>query len=431
AAQAASSNASSASYWLSQQLTNGIASYKYEYDGEVYSTDDVGLTIDVLQAFVDTDTQTAKQQTILDALEDRVDSYTSAGGTGKLITAVQGAGEEPRLFGGVNLVERLEDKLVTSGAEAGRAVDSPDYSSTLTQALAVRGLSVANSTDEAASATSYLLKQQCADGGFRESMFAEATPDTNPSDGFDDSVSAVDRTCGDSATSGDDKETVDTTAIAIQALLEANISAEVPGTVERAEKAADYLLKQQTTAGSFRNDGKSNANSTGLAAAALWATGHEAAADRAAAWLVKRQVTKASSVGTQLTGELGAVAFNDEALANAKLDGIEDLDRGQFIRATSQALAGLDKLLGAKTLKVTPKYASRPRSAQQLVTVTGLKAGEQVTVYTLGKTLKGTASSTGSWSVRFTVGTSLGKKVVRAFGQNAKRVGESSFTVVK
>ncbi|RYJ06239.1 MAG: hypothetical protein EON52_07390, partial [Actinomycetales bacterium] len=367
-AQAANGNATSAGYWLGQQLTNGLVfNEQYEYN-------DYGLTIDVLQALLDTDTQPAKRTEIVSALRERVNEYTSAGGTGKFITAVQDAGAVPTSFGGVNLVQRLEDKIVGSDdPEAGRGRDYVgDFSSTLTQSLIVRGLSGVDS-NKAAAAVSYLLKQQCADGGFREAMFTEAVAD-DPETPFDDSREAVDRTCGDSTTAGDDGETVDATAFAVRALIEAKIGAEVPDVQAPLSRAVLYLLKQQQADGSFRNDGASNSNSTGLAAAALSVYGKAGPADLAAAWLVKRQATKAAATGNQLAGELGAIAFDNNALADGKADGIGVPDRDQWIRATSQAAAGIDALLPAKKLSIKPKYSTRPRSAQQLVTVTGLAA---------------------------------------------------------
>lgn len=89
------------------------------------------------------------------------------------------------------------------------------------------------------------------------------------------------------------------------------------------------------------------------------------------------------------------------------------------------------KALPGRTLPVAVKYANRKRNAQQLVTVSGLSSGEKVRLYTLGKTFTGTASGSGTFTVRFAVGTSLGTKVVRTYGQFDNRAGESSFRVVK
>lgn len=427
-AQAApNANASSASYWLVNQLTDGLAVYDYEYEGETYTTTDVGLTIDVLQALVDSGTQTAKQATIATALEGKVGSYTSAGGTGKLITAISGAGKNPRSFGGVDLVARVEGKVVDGGDEAGRAVDSPDYSNTQTQALVVRALADEDSP-KVASTLGYLLKQQCADGGFRSAMFTEAVAD-DPEDPYDYAIDAVDRQCGDSTTSGDDDETIDATSFAVQALIAAR--AQGASVQSQLSKAVRYLLDEQGADGGFENDGSANANSTGLAAAALDTYGKADAAHAGAAWLLKRQATKAVATGNKLADDLGAIAFDDDVLANGKADGIESLDLGQWIRSTSQAVAGINAYYPAATLKVTPKYAARKQAAQQLVTVSGLRAGEKVTVYAVSKTFTGQANASGTYSVRFAVGSSTGKKGVTVYGQRTVRQGASSFTVVK
>ncbi len=145
AAQAApNSYAYSAARWLDDQLTDGVV------HNEQYDFDDLGLTIDVFLALHDLETRTATQQRIVEALASKVDEYTTggsfapddryAGATGKLASAVQEAGQDATSFGGVNLVQRAEERVVTEGTSAGRASDLSEYgdfSNTIGQAWVV------------------------------------------------------------------------------------------------------------------------------------------------------------------------------------------------------------------------------------------------------------------------------------------------------
>src|SRR5699024_9561072 len=85
----------------------------------------------------------------------------------------------------------------------------------------------------------------------------------------------------------------------------------------------------------------SNTNSTGLAAQALAATGRQEAADVAAEWILDHQVTSSSGAASD---EAGAIAYNTDARDTAISDGIPDMQKDQWRRATAQALLGLAQL---------------------------------------------------------------------------------------
>src|SRR5699024_2267304 len=82
----------------------------------------------------------------------------------------------------------------------------------------------------------------------------------------------------------------------------------------------------------------SNTNSTGLAAQALAAAGRQEAADVAAEWILDHQVTSSSGAASD---EAGAIAYNTDARDTAISDGIPDMQKDQWRRATAQALLGL------------------------------------------------------------------------------------------
>ena len=166
-----------------------------------------------------------------------------------------------------------------------------DFSSPLTQALAVLALHRADGTDPSSAAVDLLLAQQCDDGGFPQMFRAPSTGDP--------------ASCSSS---------VDSTAFVVQAL-------DAVGEDEAVQAAAAWLLDVQEDDGSFGGQDGLNTNSTGLAALALDLGDETAAADRARAWVIALQ----DDCGAETPG---AIPFNAE-------------ERGSVELATSQAVLGL------------------------------------------------------------------------------------------
>jgi LPXTG-motif cell wall-anchored protein len=168
---------------------------------------------------------------------------TWAGPTAKTLLAVVAHGGDPTSFGGVDLQGTLV--AMEGTVEPGRfSDDSPygDFSNTIGQSLAMIALSRAGVTVDA-DATTFLLAQQCADGGFR----------------------------GDPAAAGCVSDP-DATAFAAQALLAVGSTAE-------AGAALDLLGGLQDTNGGIAGDGApANANTTGVAVQAFLAAGRSAQA---------------------------------------------------------------------------------------------------------------------------------------------------------
>ena len=91
-------------------------------------------------------------------------------------------------IGAINLRSRLEALTADSAPIAGRITDvstkddvpdGQDYANTLGQAFAAYALTKAGSS-EAANAVSFLLKQQCSNGGFRLAFTVDRAPPTSP-----------------------------------------------------------------------------------------------------------------------------------------------------------------------------------------------------------------------------------------------------------
>lgn len=412
-AQAApNSNSDSSARWLSSQLTDGLI-----HNPNFGGFDDYGLSIDVFYTLSDLGTGAADRAAIIAALKTNAAAYSGsgtdiyAGATGKLASAAQTAGAVATDFGGVDLIAQAEGRVTTTGSAAGRATDSfdptstwgADYSNTIGQSWVVRALSTAGSS-LAAETINYLLKQQCNDGSFRTAM--------------------NDASCTTGA------GTIDATAFAIEALGVAKKAGQ-PNLQDDINAAVAWLLKQQQANGAFLNDGEANSNTTGLAAATLKKVGQNVAADSAATWILSNQVTVANSAGNALASEVGAIAFDQDALAAGKLDGITEAIRDQWIRATSQAAVGINALLPAKKLSLAVPSGYIRSGSTITVSTSGLAAGEKFTASIAGgTTVTGKANAAGVASAKVKVPAKTANRVVTIKGVRSNRVGSKTAKVL-
>ncbi|MGC0417398.1 prenyltransferase/squalene oxidase repeat-containing protein [Embleya sp. AB8] len=331
AANPHAAEASAAAKWQAGELVGGAI--------PGFSRSDWGLTIDTMMALAATRSQPAALRAAADAVAANVRTYNSAeewgmpgsriaGATAKVLFAAVVADRDPTGFGGFDL--RAETLDLIAGADAGddvgrirdKLTGSPDSSNAFGQSLAVLGLARSGGVPQ--SAVDFLLKQQCPSGGFRL---------------FPGQLGSSGATCQDTPTTVLDP---DSTAMAVQALLSAAAESHSAGAATAAKKGADWLKSKQRADGSFGGSGPtaaSNTNSTGLAGQALHAAGYRAESERAAVWVAKHQITKDNAGAADK--EIGTIAYNDEALASARTDGIPDFQRDQWRRATPQALLAL------------------------------------------------------------------------------------------
>lgn len=317
--------------WLSRQLTGGLV------HNDQFGFDDYGLTADTAFALKEIGGQADSLRDIRTALAGHVDSWTTgvdfgssdvyAGSTAKAVVLAQVTGADPRSFGGVDLVQRLNGLVSSDPALAGRLRDTSDtdYANVIGQAFAVRGLAVAKS-GKAGAALRFLLAQQCASGYFRLNFAAPDAADQSCDGGKRGSTSAPD---------------TDVTALAVLALQ----ALPTKSTKTRAAiaDAITWLKRHQKTNGSFGGGPAteaSNSNSTGLAGWALGEAHACAAAARAAGWVSRLQLSGNLS-DTPLAGEKGAIAYDADRYASAKQTGIGTDDRDQWRRATTQAAPSL------------------------------------------------------------------------------------------
>ena len=177
--------------WIAYQLgSRGVMEGEYGPD--------YGLTADAGLALAAVGTRPATVQAVRGTLAANIADYvtgdkfgdadsTYAGSTAKAAVLAQVTGADPRNFGGDNLIARLENRVSTAGPSAGRISDKSTYgnfANTLGQAFTSRALTQARSP-YAASATAFLLQQQCPSGYFRLQFTAD---ETVMADGFLDAV---------------------------------------------------------------------------------------------------------------------------------------------------------------------------------------------------------------------------------------------------
>lgn len=307
-----------ASSWLSTESADGI----FRYAG----FPDWGFTADVALGHASAGQGTSHGAATLEALRSNAATVTNAGstpvsaaGTAKLALVAAVYGEDPTDFGGVDLVATLNSLLVTSGENAGLYSDdanpTPAFPNSFTQSYALTAAARIGAGN--ASAATYLLAQQCPDGGFR--LEASGTP------------------CTDSTTSD-----VDSTALAVQALEAASLAGigDGPTLANAIAAGSSFLVVNQNADGSFNSSGEwgmKNTNTTGLAAQALRATGAVASADLAAAYLQSQQLL--CEVGEAARG---GFAFSEDDLAAARsAAALPAGNEDSYRRATAQVILGL------------------------------------------------------------------------------------------
>ncbi|GAA2819723.1 prenyltransferase/squalene oxidase repeat-containing protein [Crossiella cryophila] len=301
---------------------------------------DHGLTLDALFALVATKTDPAAQQRMTGALERSVLDYIGNpwGGnpnerqgdqTAKALLGAVAAGVDPTDFGGVDL--RQETLNLIAGADAGafagelrdRDVQPKSETNLFGQSFAVLGLARSGGVPQPV--VDFLVKQQCAAGGFRLSWT---------------SFGATGARCDE-----DPKAVLDpdSTGMAVQALLTAARSGST-GAADAATKGLNWLESKQDEAGGIGGSGPtapSNTNSTGLGGQALAAGGRTKAAERAAEFVRSHQLTKDN--GGKAGAQAGGIAWNRAQFEEAVKDGFPELPGAQdsWRRATAQALLTL------------------------------------------------------------------------------------------
>jgi hypothetical protein len=255
--------------WIASKLVDGNH-LEVTFDGSSFP--DYGLTADAVFAFDAAGVAQDAASRATDYLEDNVGSYVGdgegesyAGALAKLVNLAAAQGVDPTAFGGRDLVTELSalecgspSRSDCPAGDTGRFSDKSafgNFSNGIGQSLALIGLERTTSTGPSAASVTFLIGQQCDDGGFPEN-FNTAT-------------------CTSS---------IDTTGFATQALLLGG-----PAAAPAAQDAIAFLKSVQNSDGSFTGNDSDNTNTTALAAQALTAAGESAAAASARQFIASLQ----------------------------------------------------------------------------------------------------------------------------------------------
>lgn len=322
--------------WLSSQLADGDH-METVYGDTAYP--DAGLTADVIFALDAAGVAQTAAAAATTWLEGQVASYTGDGSTesyagalAKLALVAQVQGKDPHAFGGTAPVNDLLARLLAQLDPSGRFSDVSawgDYSNSIGQSLAI--LALGRDTTAPAAAVDFLVGAQCPDGGFPLTFGAS--------------------TCASD---------VDATAYVVQALLAESRTTD-------ADEALTWLAAQQRSNGGFGGNGPTtatNANSSGLAVAALRLGGRTTAADAGEAFLLSLQVDC-----TGAEAERGAIAYDATGFT-----------AGTAPRATSQAIvglvgSGLSTLTSTGAIDTFPTLDCTVPDTEVEVTTTGAPTG--------------------------------------------------------
>ena len=325
-----------AAEWMAGELTNGLITTP--------SGPDFGLTIDTGMALSTVPGQGATVTAITNALEPRIADYVGdgtkesyAGALAKAASFARTAKKNPTSYGGVNLITRLEERTADvpadptkepqAAAVAGRIFDKSEfgnYANVVGQAYAVRALSLARSA-EAGAARDFLLKQQCASGYFRLDF---------------DKANVPNQTCTEGV-AGSEADP-DATSLAVINLIESGDNTQA--VKDALAKAGAWLAARQRNSGAIRGAGGTaqiNTNSTALGGYAMGLLKNRDAALKAASWVRKNQPVDKYKCRTALTKDTGAVAYRKDRVKASSTSGIPAEARGEWRRATAQAILGL------------------------------------------------------------------------------------------
>jgi hypothetical protein len=306
-----------ATEWQASQLVNG------RMPGFAPGHPDWGLTIDTAFMLAADGTQATILAQVKRAIAGHILDYAvfkgdvASGAMAKALLVSEVLKGDPTDFGGLNLRKRVLRLVAppSEGFEAGRLRDTgkTDYSNVFGQSYGTIGLSRSGSVPQ--DVVDYLVKQRCAAGYFR--LFITAG-----------------ETCDQSGSTPD----VDATALALQALVAAKADGAAVSS-KLVTGTTSWLISAQSANGSYSEDATDTApssNSTGLAANALVAAGHVSPRLKAAAWVARMQITRASAGGGPAKRDIGAIALDRAALVVALAHGLGD-SRSQWWRVAPQA----------------------------------------------------------------------------------------------
>jgi len=318
---------SAAAGWLSTQFVDAshLPTPNGDHFDQKYGKDffpNQGVNADVIFGLAAAKSAAGSIGKALQYLDTNADAYadiTNAdgfgpydGAVGKLALAAIVAEDDPTDFGGANLMATLaEDECPAASTTCTPGAAANIFSSISESFVILAEARTAGKYAPSTDALAYLVSLQCDSGGFTDGVTA----------------------CGSGAAD------LDATSYALMALSAAG------GHRPEILDAVGWLKGQQNSAGYWISQGIPNANSTGLAAAALAGEGEDVSTART--WLRSQQV------GAGVPGA-GAVKYD------AKMTPTTTAATSPSVLATAQALVGLVE--GGSLATVTARGADTAQS---------------------------------------------------------------------
>jgi hypothetical protein len=375
---------------------------------------DGGGTADAAFALAATKSGKSKIDTAVGYVGAHLDAYVDYSGTqggpyyGSIAKAALAAivdGRDPNNVGGHHLLSELKkDECPAGSTTCTPGTNSNVFSSVSTSFIVIAearggrvdGSSVAPSQD----LLTFFLSLQCPDGGFTSDLPVKSPCTSDP----------------------------DATGYAVMALQA------VGGHTAEIARAAGYLEKSRGKDGAWSDNGGSNIDSTGLAAAALSIAGRDTSRSRA--WLSSQQVTDGPTTGAG--ARRGALKYQGAYDANASIKGTSDAILGLVPGASLATLDATGARDGTSVLALAApsvRHASVRAGSAQTVTGAGFAAREKVRASVRSTPIPvgaATASADGTATVTFTVPPSLaaGRHTVELTGARSGLSSAVSFTVV-
>jgi hypothetical protein len=414
-------SAAGAAGWLARQLENsaGTASNTGDHLNYVgFPGFDGGTTADVVFALTAAKVGRNKVNAVLSYYAKHVNDYTSvsdttgapgpyAGSLAKAALAAIIGGANPTKFGGYNLIRALKTSECSS---VSAPTSNSDFTTPTCPAVgAGRNIfsSVAESFVVLAEARSggvttaglkYFLSLQCADGGFTVA------------------------TTGGSSCRSD----LDSTSYAVSALLA------VKGHSLEVNRAVSYLIAHRAKNSAWYSDGKANVDSTGLAASALAATGHNVVASQK--WLASQQVLTGTTIGTG--SARGALKYNG-AFGTSSVKATADGLLGLANKASLASLTQVGSTGTSPVLAPAGVASIRPagRGGIAKVTAIGFSKSETITITITSPTValrvaKATANGNVALSFALPAGLKKGKHTAKLTGRTSGLSLTFTFTTV-
>jgi energy-coupling factor transport system substrate-specific component len=198
------------------------------------------------------DVASAKSRTPVDFLRGHLDEVSSAGDVARTIVALQGAGVDPRSFGGRNLVSELLERRAANGSYVGWPG---------TTSFSVIALRAAGAEGSLEATIDWLTKVQKTDGGWGDvpgqssnadvtGSVMQALPSTQAAQGGLSYLRKHQRSGGGFALGAGGEVNAQSTAWAVQGMIAVGTD---PATISRGGGTAlDYLATRQASDGHYR-----------------------------------------------------------------------------------------------------------------------------------------------------------------------------------